>query len=79
VNAKKFGNHCGFLVRDKFLISARKWKTKKVGPHISFVSDIDKMLLWNEITAPFELLGDDDLKGLVKSWALKKMATQFQT
>ena len=79
MNAKKFANHCGFLVRGKFLINACKWKTNKDGPRISFVSDIDKMLLWNEITAPFELPVDDDLKGLVKSWALKKMATQFQT
>ena len=78
-NAKKFINHYGLLIRDKLPVSAREWKMKKDDPQISFVSDIDKWHLWNEITAHFDLLGDENLKELVKSWAVKKMTTQFQT
>ena len=50
---------------------------KKDDPLISFVSERDKDLLWLSVTAHFQLLGGDDVKELVKSWALKKMATQF--
>ena len=48
-------------------MSAREWKMKKEDPWIKFVSYIDKRLLWNEITAHFDLLGDENLKELVKS------------
>ena len=65
--AKKFINHYGFVVRDKLPINAREWKMKKEDPWIKFVSYIDKRLLWNEITAHFDLLGDENLKELVKS------------
>ena len=73
-NAKKFVNHCGVLVRDRFPISAREWKMKKESPQISFVSEQDKDVLWDSITAHFHLLGGEDIKKLVKSWALKKMS-----
>jgi hypothetical protein len=53
---------------------------KKEAPHISFVSDFDKTLLWNDILQHFTLeTDDDDLKELVRNWAMKKMATQFQS
>ena len=68
-NAKTFVNHYGLLVRDKLPNSAHEWKMKKDDPRISFVSERDKDLLWDLVTA--------HLKKLVKSWALKKMATQF--
>ena len=78
-NAKKFVYQCGYLVRDRLPISAREWKQKKDAPHISFVSDRDKNLLWNDLLSHFTLeTADDDLKELVKKWAMKKMATQFQ-
>ena len=48
-------------------MSAHEKKMKKDDPHISFISDIDKRLLWNEITTHFELPGNEDLKKLVKS------------
>jgi hypothetical protein len=78
-NAKKFINRCGVLVRDKLLISTREWKVKKDDRNISLVSERDKDLLWLSVTAHFQLPGGEDLKELVKSWALNKMATQFQT
>ena len=75
-NAKKFTNHCGFLVRDKLPISTHEWKMKKDDPRISFVSEREKDdFLWDLVTAHFQLPGGEDLKKLVKSWALKKMAT----
>jgi hypothetical protein len=52
---------------------------KKDDPLISFVSERDKDLLWASVTAHFNLPVDEDLKILVKSLTLKKMATQFQT
>ena len=74
-NAKKFINHCGVLVRDRAPISVHEGKKKKDDPLISFVSDRDKDLLWASVTAHFNLPTGEDLRKLVKSWALKKMAT----
>ena len=76
-NANKFVNHCGVLVRDKLSISAHEWKMKKDDPQINFISEQDKDLLWDSVTAHFQLPRNADLRKLVKSWALKKMATQF--
>ena len=76
-NAKKFVNHYGVLVRDRVPISIREWKKKKDDPLISFVSEREKDLLWDSVTAHFNLPACEDLRKLVKSWALKKMATQF--
>jgi hypothetical protein len=76
-NAKKFVNHCGFLVRDRVLISIREWKQRKDDSRIPFVSDLEKDLLWQSVLEHFNLPAGDDLRGLVKSWSLKKMATQF--
>ena len=69
----------GVLVRDRVPISIREWKKKKDDPLISFVSERQKDLLWDSITAHFNLPAGEDFKKLVKNWALKKMATQFQT
>ena len=76
-NEKKFINHYGVLVRDKLSISIHEWKMKKDDRNISFVSERDKDLLWALVTAHFQLPRGEDLKKLVKSWTLKKMATQF--
>ena len=43
--ARKFVQHCGYLVRDRLPISAREWKQKINEPHVSFVSDLDKNLI----------------------------------
>ena len=59
-NAKTFVNHYGLLVRDKLPISAHEWKMKKDDPRISFVSERDKDLLWDLVTAHFQLPGDED-------------------
>ena len=67
----------GVLVRDRVPISIREWKKKKDDPLISFVSEREKDLLWDSVIAHFNLPVGEDLKKLVKSWALKKMATQF--
>ena len=81
---RKFVEHCGYLVRDRIPISIREWKKKINEPDVSFVPDVDKNLLWNDILAHFTLqaddyddINDDELKELVRSWAMKKMATQF--
>jgi hypothetical protein len=52
---------------------------KKDDHNIIFVSEGDKDLLWDSVTAHFQLPGGQDLRKIVKSWALKKMATQFKT
>ena len=61
-NAKKFVNHYGVLVRDRLPISTREWKMKKESPQISFVSERDKDILWDSITAHFHLPGGEDIK-----------------
>ena len=48
-HAKTYVGHCGYLVRDRILISAREWKKKPSAPHISFVSDRDKADMWTDI------------------------------
>ena len=47
--ARKFMQHYRYLVRDRLLISAREWKQKINEPHVSFVSDLDKNLIWDDI------------------------------
>jgi hypothetical protein len=74
-NAKKFINHCGVLVRDRVPINVHEWKKKKDDPLISFVSKREKDLLWDSVTAHFNLPAGEDLKKPVKSWTLKKMST----
>ena len=76
-NVKKFINHYGVLVRDRVPINVRKWKKRKDNPLISFVSEREKDILWDSVTAHFTLPAGEDLRSLVKSRALKKMATQF--
>jgi hypothetical protein len=78
-NTKKFVNHCGVLVRDRVPISVREWKKRKDDPLISFVSERDKDILWASVTTHFSLPAGEDIRNLVKSWALKNMTTQFQT
>jgi hypothetical protein len=46
-------------------------------PLISFVSDREKDILWDSVTAHFTLPAGVDLRNLVKNWVVKKMATQF--
>lgn len=78
-HAQKFVSHCGYLVRDRIPINAHEWKQKKVAPHISFVSDRDKALVWQDVLQHFALDTEDEaLKERVRNWAMKKMATQFQ-
>jgi hypothetical protein len=81
-HARKFMQHCGCLVRDGLPISAHEWKQKINEPHVSFVSDLDKNLIWDDILQHFtlqaddyEAINDDELKELVRKWAMKKMAT----
>ena len=76
--------HCGYFIRDRLPISAREWKQKINEPYVSFVSDLDKNLIWDDILQHFKLqaddyddINDDELKELVRKWAMKKMATQF--
>ena len=62
-NKMKFVHHCGYLVRDRLPISTREWKKKTNAPHISFVSDRDKALIWNDVLVHFTLQTDgyDDI------------------
>ena len=56
-------------------------------PHISYVSDKDKELIWQDVLAHFTLQTDDyheditheRLMERVRHWTMKKMATQFQS
>ena len=81
-NKTKFMHHCGYLVRDRLPISTHEWK-KTNAPHISFVSDRDKTLIWKDVLVHFTLQTDgyddiidgDELKEWVRDWAMKKMAT----
>ena len=64
--------HCGCLVRDRLPISVREWKQKINESHVSFVSDLDKNLIWDDILQHFTLqaddyddINDDELKELV--------------
>jgi hypothetical protein len=83
-NKMKFMHHCSYLVRDRLPISTREWK-KTNAPYISFISDHDKTLIWNDVLEHFTLQTDgyddiidgDELKERVRDWAMKKMATQF--
>ena len=71
-HARKFMQHCGYLVGDRLPISAHEWKLKINEPHVSFVSDLDKNLIWDDILQHFTLqadayddINDDELKELV--------------
>lgn len=78
-NAKKYVHQCGALVRDRLSINIRKWKRRMEAPHISYVSDRDKELLWKEAIEHFGLppcLSEQQIQ-LVRSWTLKKMADLF--
>ena len=81
-HARKFVQHCGYFIRDRLPISAREWKQKINEPYVSFVSDLDKNLIWDDILQYFTLqandydaINGDELKELVRKWAMKKMAT----
>ena len=78
-NAKKYVFHCGFLVRDRIPISAREWKERRSAPEISYVSNLDKQLVWDDIQAHFSFDTDDEeLQRRIREWTMKKMATLFQ-
>ena len=78
-NSKKFVAHCGYFVRDRLPVSAREWRQRKDNPNISFVSDRDKKLIWQDILQHFTLdTQDEALKEKVKIWTMQKMAKQFQ-
>jgi len=63
-------------VRDNVPISIQEWNKPKVGT--SYVDSRSKDFLWDTLKSHFTLPPEcDELK--VKDWALKKMATQFQT
>ena len=61
----------------------REWKKKTNAPHISFVSDRDKTLIWKDVLVHFmlqidgydDIIDGDELKERVRDWAMKKMAT----
>ena len=67
----------GFLLGTRPRLASVNEKKKNDDPLISFVSKQETDLLWDSVTAHFNLPAGEDLKKLVKSWALKKMATQF--
>ena len=78
---KAFSSQCGVLVRDKIPISIQQWyKPKEEDPEVSYVNDMQKEDLWTELKANFTLPPEEDSenlvkKQLIKSCALKKMAT----
>ena len=76
-NKMKFMHHCGYLVRDRLPISTREWMKKTNAPHISFVSNRDKTLIWNDVLEHFalqiygygDIIDGDELKERVRDWA----------
>ena len=80
-NARKFINQCGVIVRDNIPITIREWNKKKVEQGVSYVDERSKNLLWDTLMSHFNLPeGLTDAKQLkVKQFALKKIATQFQS
>ena len=65
------GQVCGYLVRDMLPVSAHEWRQQKDNPNISFVSDHDKELIWQDILQHFTLdTQDEALKEKVKIWAV---------
>ena len=83
-NVQLFVNQCGVIVRDNIPITTREWNKPKVDG-VSYVDQRSKDLLWDTLLSHFNLPpecdGEDELERRlkVKEWALKKMATQFQT
>jgi len=60
-------------------ISAREWKKKPSAPHISFVSDHDKEVVWTDIGEHFMFdTNDEELKRRIWEWKMKKMTTLFR-
>src|SRR5664279_2347992 len=76
---------CGVLVRDNIPITIREWNKPAKVDGVSFVDDRSKDWLWESLMSHFNLPVlatpelTDAMKSKVKKWALKKMATQFQT
>jgi hypothetical protein len=80
-NADKFIRQCGVIVRDQIPITVQEWNKPKEDRGVSFVDERAKNLLWDTLMSHFTLSeGFTDLQWeKVKKFALKKMATQFQT
>jgi hypothetical protein len=83
VNATKFVNECGVLVRDHIPISTQEWHEPKKVMGASFVTNAEKDDLWTRVSSKFTLpmlataAETEDLKLKLKKWSLKKMAQQF--
>src|SRR3954468_21454850 len=81
---KAFVAQCGVLVRDKIPFSIQQWfKLAKEDPEVSYVNDMQKHDLWNELKTNFTLPPEEDpekpvIEQLIKSAALKKMAELFR-
>ena len=79
-----FSAQCGVFVRDKIPISIQQWyKPKEEDPKVSYVNDMQKEDLWTQLKANFTLPPEEDpekpvKEQLIKSCALKKMATLFR-
>ena len=78
-----FRAQCGVLVRDKIPISIQQWYKPKDDPEVSYVNDMQKEDLWTQLKANFTLPPEEDpekpvKEQLIKSCALKKMATLFR-
>ena len=78
-----FAAQCGVLVRDKIPISIQQWYKPKDDPEVSYVNDMQKEDLWTQLKANFNLPPEEDpekpvKEELIKSCALKKMATLFR-
>lgn len=72
--ARKFVNHCGVLVRDNIPINIWEWK-RIMKILRSVMSLIERRMLFGMIW--LVILNCQGTTDAVKTWALKKMATQF--
>jgi hypothetical protein len=80
-NARKFISQHGVIVRDNIPITIQEWNKPKEDREVSYVDERSKNLLWDMLMSHFNLpeglIDGQWLK--VKQFALKKMATQFQS
>ena len=78
-----FSFQCEVLVRDKIPISIQQWYKPKDDPKVPYVNDMQKEDLWTTLKENFTLPPEEDpdkpvKEELIKSHALKKMATLFR-
>ena len=74
--ATKFTTYCGCIVRDNIPISIQRWKADRAHDQHA-LPQTEKEMLWQEVKGHFTV--PQEKEALVKEYAMKKMAIQFQS